>query len=507
MARDTGRRSVSVLGVVVVALLKTLAVLAMIATPLLGVWVASSLAALRRGPVWLTLVAGLLLFPILPVVWELWSAFRRSRRTPAKPRVLSSSDRLILRTLALNAAFLALLLVTQPSAAFTALSARGDWMLDGRHDAQANATRARLFGVAAKLEWLYVAAHDNPFRKYAKKTNETPQPQPRPAPIPTLTPSPQPPATGAADASAKPPTVEPPPPTSLPQAPSWPLPSERDPSILGMPAAAEASISAVADYIKERVPEPLLRLKAVHDYVADRVAYDAEAYLAHVYPPQDAESVFRARKSVCAGYASLLEALGRAAGLEIVFVVGDARTQGSELTGEGHAWNAAKLGDRWYLIDATWDSGTVSGSQFTRRYSTEYFLTPPQIFNIDHFPDEAKWQLLEKPLSRGEFLRQPALSPRFFSSGLQLVAPDRSQVDVQGKLEILLKNPHNFFMAARSEARGSLGQPEDCGVDDGPAPRISCTFSQAGRYDVKLFTNRSPTGLFEFVGQFQVNAN
>ena len=476
----------------------------MIATPLLGVWVASSLAALRHGPVWLTLVAGLLLFPILPVAWELWSAARRARRRGPKPGILSTSDRLILRTLALNAAFLAALLLAQPSLAFTALSARGDWMLDGRHDASANRTRKKLFGAAAKLEWLYTAAHDNPFRKYAK-TDAKPSPTPTSSPS-SATPTgvSVPPVTAAS--GSPPPAPQPPSPSAV-DAAAWPLPTERDPVVVDMPAAAESSITAVADYISARVPAPLPRLKALHDWVADRVAYDAASYLAHAYPPQDAEAVFATRSSVCAGYANLLEALGRAAGLEVVFVPGDARAKGSDLSGEGHAWNAAKIAGRWYLIDATWDSGVLSGSHFERRYSTAYFLTPPRIFNIDHFPDDAKWQLVDKPLSRGEFLRQPALTPLFFASGLELLAPDRSQVDVQGKLDILLRNPQNVFMTARYEEPGSSREPERCHVADGPSPSISCNFSRPGRYDVMLFTNRSRSGIFDFAGQLQVNAN
>jgi len=121
--------------------------------------------------------------------------------------------------------------------------------------------------------------------------------------------------------------------------------------------------------------------------------------------------------------------------------------------------------------------------------------------------DDAKWQLVEKPLSRGEFLRQPALTPLFFASGLELIAPDRSQVDVQGKLDILLKNPQNVFLTARYEEPGSRREPERCVVQDGPSPRISCDFNRAGRYDVMLFTNRSSTGIFDFAGQLQVNAN
>ena len=493
--------------------LKTLAVAAMIALPVLGVWVASSLAALRHGPVWLTLLAGLLLCPVLPLSWELRSAWRRSKRAKVAARILSLSDRMILRTLALNVVFLTALLAAKPSAAFTALSARGDWMLDGRYDARAKSARAGLFAAAAKLEWLYLAAHDNPFKK------STPEPEPTPTQTPTPSPGSSPsstslatpsPSSSPSSTSLPTPTSTPPEqanPPSAPQAPSWPVAKALDPNVAAMPASAETTIQSVADYIGERVPAPFARLKAVHDWVADRVAYDAESYLAGRYPPQDANTVFRTRTSVCAGYANLLEALGRAAGLEVRYLTGDARTQGSDLDGQSHAWNAARVDGKWYLIDPTWDSGVVDGRHFKKRYSTEYFLTPPRVFNLDHLPDDAQWQLLDKPLSRGEFLRQPAMAPLFFARGLVLLSPDRSQVDVRGSLDIRLENPEHVFLLATYQPRDQPALDADCDVDDGNATHIVCRFSRPGSYDVKLYSNREAVGTFEFTGQLQANAN
>jgi len=502
-------------GVILGLTLKALAIVVMVTLPLLGVWVASSLAALRHGPIWLTLLAGLLLCPALPLAWELWSAWRRSRLPSKAARVLSFSDRLILRTLGLNVVFLTTLLALKPSAAFTALSARGDWMLDGRRDAAAEVTRARLFAAAAQLEWLYLAARDNPFRKPAPAPDPQPpeihgssrssaaQPSASPVPTTTATAPTSPTATPIPDPS---PTERAAPPSPA-EAPSWPLATVLDPSVVDMPPGTEATIQSVARYIRERVPAPFARLKAVHDWVADRVAYDAESYLAGRYGPQDAESVFASRRSVCAGYANLMEAMGRAAGLEVVYLSGDARTRGNDLSGQGHAWNAARIDGYWYLLDATWDSGYLGGSRFQKRYSTDYFLTPPRIFNLDHMPDDAKWQLLETPLSRGEFLRQPALAPRFFAQGLELLAPDRSQVDVQGMLELSLKNPQNVFLLVSYETRGDPNQPTQCRVGSGTEPRVSCRFARPGRYDVKMFSNRERSGIYDFVGQLQANVN
>jgi hypothetical protein len=60
-----------------------------------------------------------------------------------------------------------------------------------------------------------------------------------------------------------------------------------------MPASVETSIAAVAQYLAQQEHDPFLRVKALHDYVADRIAYDAPAFFGQApRPPQDAETVF-----------------------------------------------------------------------------------------------------------------------------------------------------------------------------------------------------------------------
>ena len=165
--------------------------------------------------------------------------------------------------------------------------------------------------------------------------------------------------------------------------------------------------------MREHEPDPYRRIKALHDWIADRVSYDAEALADKKIPAQDARSVFASRKSVCAGYANLLDAMAKVTGDEVVVVVGDARSDVDDVGGDGHAWNAAKINGTWFLLDATWDSGHVSGRTFTKQYGTDYLFTPPEVFGVDHFPDNARWQLRDRPLTRGEFMRQPMLEAAF----------------------------------------------------------------------------------------------
>ena len=86
----------------------------MIATPLVGFWLASSLAAYRDASQWLALVVGLLLFPIVPVGWELFYVWRRSRRETLGKPILTRLDRLVLRTLIIDGLFLGLMLWRAP---------------------------------------------------------------------------------------------------------------------------------------------------------------------------------------------------------------------------------------------------------------------------------------------------------------------------------------------------------------------------------------------------------
>jgi hypothetical protein len=487
-----------------------------VATPVLGAWAASSLAAygnaFGNASVAMTAAAGLVLFPVLPLAWEGWAALRRRRRGVTSRRFLTFGDRLVLRTLLVNLVFLGALVGTRPAAAFAALSTRGDWMLDGRHDGRSETARRWLFRAADRLEWVYLAVHEDEFARKGAKPAPAPSASQSPAAsaAPTSAPSPTTaPPVASTSASARPPEPSasgavPPTPPALTALPAWPVSGGLHPAVVSMPHEAEASITTVAAYIREHEPSDAGRLKAAHDWVADRVAYDAPAFLAGKYPPEDAESVFRSRLAVCAGYATLMEALGKALGLEVSYISGDARNALTKETGAGHAWNAAHIDGRDVLMDVTWDSGSVNGAKFVKGYTTDYYLTPPEVFAINHFPSDARWQLLATPISRGDFFRQPMVTPRFFAEHRELISPLRSQVTVRGPLDIEMRTPPGLFTLATWKQDG--GTPTDCAVTRGEVTRVHCDLPVRGAYRVELFSNVQQYGSpYWYIGQVEAN--
>jgi transglutaminase-like putative cysteine protease len=462
---------------------KGLAWALMIATPLLGVWVASSLAAYANARVSWVALSGLLLFPVLPLAWVGLSEWRRRARGVTRDHILTFGDRLILRTLVINVAFLVVLIAARPKVAFVALSARGDWFLGDHHGKVAEATRRGAFKLAGGLEWLYDATHPNPYEQYKPQNQEKPTPPPR-----ENEPEKQ--------DQAKPETKTPAKPRM------WPTPHAVHPVIETIPPEDETSIESVGKYIASREKDPVLRVKALHDYVADRIVYDGPAYRSGNIPMEDgdAQQTFARKLGVCAGYAQLLTALGKASGDDIAYVVGNVRTQETPVDGAPHAWNAAKIDGIWYLIDPTFDAGYLEGSTFHKRYTSDYLFTPVEIFGVSHFPQDPAWQLRDKPISRGDFIRQVMMQPAFYARGMKLVTPDRSQVTVDGTFDLRLVNPSTHLLVDYRSKGASSGS--FCRVDG--LEHASCELP-VGSWDVLLFGNDTGSGTFEHLGTFEVN--
>jgi transglutaminase-like putative cysteine protease len=505
-------------------------------TPFTGVWLAGALALYTGGPLWAAILSAALVFPVIPLWWEYSANKRYARRVEASAakkkdpprRFLTVWDRIILRTLFVSLTFIGAMLAALPTQSFAALATRGDWMLTGRTGPAADSARRIFFLAAEGAEGLYTLARtDNPYAQYASSTLPTPTPTPPPSPIapkpqPDTTPDPaapiaqvEPPPTPNPDST--PPTDPTPDPTVKVEQPlpvaqpvmrsgqiEWPMQATLHPLVTSMPPEAEQSIASVARYIKEREPDPVQRVKALHDYVADRIAYDAVALAENNFPSQEAEDVFRAKMAVCAGYATLLEALGEQTGDEIVVVTGVARDMGGRVDGVGHAWNAVKIGELWYLMDATWNAGTVEGRTFTKHYTTDYLFTPPHIFAHDHLPEQEDWQLLAKPITRAEFMRQPVLRPEFFAAGLELVSPTRSQVDAQGQIEVKLRNPNRQrILANLVPVGGDSDSSPRCTVKGVTDVTITCPIKQAGAQQVWIFSTKRGNS-YPFVGQIEV---
>ena len=147
-----------------------------------------------------------------------------------------------------------------------------------------------------------------------------------------------------------------------------------------------------------------------------------------------AESVLQKRVAVCNGYACLFTTLCDFAGIRSEIIVGYAKSGTNKPTqrfGVNHYWNAVMIDDTWHLLDATWASGYVSlrGDEFIREYDEKYFMTSPEIFIQDHYPDDVRWTLLPDSKFPNEFYRSPFKQKSFIKYQITSFYPAKGIIE------------------------------------------------------------------------------
>lgn len=194
----------------------------------------------------------------------------------------------------------------------------------------------------------------------------------------------------------------------------------------GDPPGEETSVVRLAAYLARPGYGEAQRARALFTWVASHVDYDRKALVLGETASLTPEEVLARRTTVCEGYSTLFEALARAAGMEAVTIWGYAKgtgyRAGAAFTGPAnHAWNAVRVDGQWRLVDCTWGAGALDESGvYVRAFEPFYCFTPPDRFLYTHWPKEARWQLVDAPLSKEAFEGLPWIKPAFFAAGLGL---------------------------------------------------------------------------------------
>jgi hypothetical protein len=146
------------------------------------------------------------------------------------------------------------------------------------------------------------------------------------------------------------------------------------------------------------------------------------------------EDVLRNRLAVCDGYTRLFKTLCDYAGIRCEIISGYGRTDDNKPNarfGVNHNWNAVWLDSSWHLADVTWASGyvTESGDRFINSFDSTYFLTPPEDFIKDHFPDDPRWTLLPDNYVPGEFAYSPFKQKAYTKYPISAFWPKKGIID------------------------------------------------------------------------------
>lgn len=158
----------------------------------------------------------------------------------------------------------------------------------------------------------------------------------------------------------------------------------------------ESEIQALSNEITKDCQSDYEKVLKIHDWVAENIYYDYDAFYAGEYGEQDALNVLHSKRGVCEGYANLFAALVRAQNIPCRVQAGFALGTGTKPTWSdenmneaksNHAWNEAYVDGRWMLIDVTWDStNEIENGQWIKGSSINhiYFDAHMKFFSLSH---------------------------------------------------------------------------------------------------------------------------
>ncbi|WP_408084682.1 transglutaminase domain-containing protein [Flavobacterium rhizosphaerae] len=188
------------------------------------------------------------------------------------------------------------------------------------------------------------------------------------------------------------------------------------------------------------------KARAIFTWIATNVKYDLAAYgvnekpVAYSFKTEDekrakqkefrdelALKTLRSKKGVCQGYSTLFLTIAEKCGLEAAFISGTSKSHpmhiGKAPGASDHAWNAVKIGNEWKLLDTTWGAGVVTGARpaFQFKFNDAYFFAEPDVFFLNHFPDDKRWLLTAK--TEKDFENLPLFYGNYLSEGYEFVSP------------------------------------------------------------------------------------
>ncbi len=267
-----------------------------------------------------------------------------------------------------------------------------------------------------------------------------------------------------------------------------------DQHALSVPASAERSIASLAAYLSQPANSNHEKARALYRWITANIVYDTRGFFSGQVTNITPQAVLRSRSSVCQGFADLFQALAQSAGLHAVTIKGYAKGYGY-LPGTGfrdpanHTWNAVNLDGKWYLLDATMGSGYLnSKGQLIRQFRSYYFLTPPEAFIYDHFPLNARWQLLATPLPRQAFEELVWVKQHFFNHNLRLLSHTQATIETDNQVLVTLQAPEKVLLLARLEMdKQKLDERYTFVQKDADKVNIHVKLPHAGQYRLRIY--------------------
>jgi hypothetical protein len=109
-----------------------------------------------------------------------------------------------------------------------------------------------------------------------------------------------------------------------------------------------------------------------------------------------------------------------------------------------YVWNYILIDEEYYLIDVVMAISFEKHNYIFNRDSDFYFGMNPEASIRMHFPNDNKWQLLPKVITKEEFKSMAYLEEGFYSLGLKTISPDIQSLNKSQEIKFIITSDDSF---------------------------------------------------------------
>ncbi|MDD3321156.1 MAG: transglutaminase domain-containing protein [Paludibacter sp.] len=165
------------------------------------------------------------------------------------------------------------------------------------------------------------------------------------------------------------------------------------------------TVEEITSSLTKNLTSPTEKARAIYYWISHNISYNFQYYTSNQSLASTDELLAETLKShqgVCANYSELFKACCKAVDIESIVINGYTKTDG-KIADISHAWNAIKINEKYYLVDATWAAGHDEKGKYIQYFDDRYFMISPEEFIKTHMPFDLIWQFLDNPLTNKEF--------------------------------------------------------------------------------------------------------
>lgn len=207
-----------------------------------------------------------------------------------------------------------------------------------------------------------------------------------------------------------------------------------------------SSLLIISDLIKKDFDSDSNKARAIYSWIAFNFKYDATSgnnSFEIIYTSTSKEEKNAKEKKIkddiiskaltsdsamCLGYSILFERLCDLVGLKNEIVLGNLKSDlsqlGSTFHAADHSWNAVKINDEWKYVDVTLAAGYISekDNSFKSDFNEAYFFMSEDNLLLSHFPQNKKWISTNKTIK--DFAKLPIYYRDYFAKKYRIYPLD-----------------------------------------------------------------------------------